>query len=61
MMMEKQENEAVGCLNFFSQGQETCSAPPETGAAAIEIWFWEVGLREDRLDRPQRRVTGKED
>lgn len=45
MMMQKHENEAVGCLNFFSQWQEMCSALPETGVTAAEIWFLVNGLK----------------
>lgn len=32
-------------LTFFSQWQETCSAPPETGVTAVEIWFLVDGLK----------------
>jgi len=47
-------------FEHFCQRQEECSAPLGTRVAAVEILFWEPGLRVDRLDRAQRRATGKE-
>lgn len=61
VMLQKHESDTLGWFNFFVSGSKSALLLLELVQLQLKYGFGSQALRVDRPDRPQRRVTGKED